>query len=59
MRKALGRAQLEGDARVDAAVAEVPIERGAVAEALDQRLELAQVVAQAQRIDRRVSYNFV
>ena len=41
VRHALGRAQLEGDARVDAAVAEVPVERGAVAGAVDERLELA------------------
>ena len=34
-----GRAQLEVDARMDAAVAEVAVERSAVAEALDQRLE--------------------
>ena len=54
VREALGRAQLEIDARVDAAVAEMAVERGAVAVAVHQRLEFAQVVAQAQRVDRRV-----
>ena len=49
-----GRAQLEVDARVDAAVAEMAVERSAVAEALDQRLEFPQVVAQAHRVHRRV-----
>ena len=39
---------------MDAAVAEVPVEAGGVAVAIDQRLELAKVVAEAQRIDRRV-----
>ena len=46
VRGALRRAQVEGDARVDAAVAEMPVQRGAVAVAVHQRLEFAQVAAQ-------------
>ncbi len=53
-RDALRRAQLEVDARVDAAVAEMAVQRGAVAVAVDQLLELAQVVAEAHGIHRRV-----
>ena len=48
------RRQVEVDARVHAAVAEVAVDRGAVAVAVDQRAELAQVVAEAQRVHRRV-----
>ncbi len=51
---ALGGTRVEGDAGVDAAVAEVSVERGLVAVAVDQCLEFAQVVAEAQRIDRGV-----
>src|SRR6185436_12631738 len=46
--------QVEVEASVHAAVAEVAVDRRAVAEPSDQRLELAQVVAHAQRVNRRV-----
>ncbi len=51
---AFNRTGVEGDARMDAAVAEVAVERGLVAMAVDQRLELPQVIAEAQRIDRGI-----
>ena len=54
VRDAARRAQIEVDARVDATVAEVAVDRRAVAEALDQREELAQIIAEAHRIDRGV-----
>ena len=47
-------AQVESDARMDAAIAKMPVERGLVSASIDQGLEFAQVVPQAKRIDRRV-----
>ena len=46
--------EVERDARVDAAVAEMAVERGLIIEAVDQLLELAQIIAEPQRIDRGV-----
>src|SRR5690606_11247013 len=52
--QACARVQIEGDAAMDAAIAEVAVERRAVAVPVEQRAELAQVIANAGRIDRRI-----
>ena len=54
MGHALAAAQIEVDARVDAAVAEVPVDRGSIAVAPDELAELAQVAAEAHRVDRGI-----
>ena len=54
MRDAFHAAQVERDARMDAAVAEMAVEGRLVAAGIHQRLEFAQVVAKAQRIHRRI-----
>src|SRR6185436_10269307 len=53
-RHALVAAQVEVDARVEAAVAEVPVDRGSITVAPDELGELAQIAAEAQGVDRGV-----